>query len=442
MSEINGSQENKNEYDEFKFRPLAKADTWKKVAYWIWIIAVIIVYVYIPNVGPNALTAYAVKYGGLIILGIVPYVAGIWRVFGISDMYDRGELPELASDSKGKYAEDLDGFDFNEKLDRTMWARKNKILFPSNKTLVWGCVYGAFFVFWGISGINLYLKDVGTEPIKTTLYACTLYRDMGITRRGINTVYLQGWDNGTRLSFDIKGVDLYERGHMARNTGKFEVYYYPNTMVLEKYFFEYDENINTKYKESTALDYKIALEKEGKTVKQYATANNSLQKEGNLENVDYTRDEVLEKLYEKSNLPFVLLSKATPPSDYSNTNRECGKTDDEYCVAFCGHYPMDSEEYVINKFTITGGDYNIHGIHVGDSIMQMSVTLSGAGFGQEYTSKESEIYPKPEGTFENIFVKGDLRIYCYFDPNDKKTAIREIRVSVCNGDGYWLDYEK
>lgn len=81
-------------------------------------------------------------------------------------------------------------------------------------------------------------------------------------------------------------------------------------------------------------------------------------------------------------------------------------TSDEHVTGWFFCYPKDTDERLLTQMVITGGDYHVLGIKVGDSIDSATKILEQFG----YQNTKSENNPVFKGTYEIYFQKYDIMI--------------------------------
>lgn len=390
----------------------------KKLLYFIWIFTFLGIFLFVPNVGKNAFTMYGIRSVVLIILGISPFIAII-----ISFINEKNVAEALTKYSKAEMPFTL--------------LKKEKITYG---------IVAATVLALGIFNLSFYIKDLNIGPQQITLRGCTVNRQHVTSRGGGNTkYYLEGWNLTNKYRFNLHGLNKATRESLTKTTGTIDITYYPNTKVLVNFQYEIDPNkTQVSYKASTQA---YVAQNNTERMRELAQTNgNNIGAQplhdDNMNSSDSSENSLsaLDELIAESNLPFELLSKATAPDNYSNTNRQCNETADGFALAYCGHFPMDSEDYVINKITIRGGDYNVFGFKVGDKFdNDFGMIFINKHYKMEIHSFEHYCYPAPEGCNEYIQSKGNVVIYIYYD---ESRIIKEMRVYITDGNILYLDYDK
>lgn len=395
--------------------------------YLVFLIVVFFIFS-MPAIGANGLNAFLLKHIAILVWGIIIAILEVVDV-----LVEKKKALTLMNQNVEQYK-----------------AGKKQI-----GKIIFATVLCIMCVGLGIVGITRYQMDAGTQPCSMRLVACQVSSHRS-GRSFTRTTKLYGWNANKHYSFIISGLSKDEIKRLTYSTGTVDIIYYPNTGVITEFECEPDPAGIAKVGDSSEQYYYSVVgqgasdfvhdiingnsnglvvvhsntEDDG-NVNSLGTGdnyylNNSDSNNANDNQITNITDsflqetqgdliaalgldtnEVIKDINENSNLPILLVKD----DEQVGGSQDNGQAENK----------LSASEVVLSE-----NSYHLFGVKIGDSGITLAEILTNRGFAKISYSEGN--YDAPEGTEENYYIAGTVKVWFYIDPGTDE--IVQIRLLV------------
>lgn len=296
-------------------------------------------------------------------------------------------------------------------------------------------IFGIIVLVFGIFSSSRFFKDVAGGSETKVLTNVSITRSSSSGKYKSVKYTLNGLIDGQKFEFDVTRLTKAEREKITYIGSPLEIVIYPNSKVITEYKKYGEDNASNGSGNVVYGEIQKNPELITDSPIQYTPETwPGVKTEG--EDIVASGLTFIDELIQNSNLPYELLTEADDFQNFSNTNRLYESSEDS--AAYVGLYPLAEGKKKITKIVITGGDYDILGMKIGDDFSKIASLLINYNLSSAINSKELELYPCTGSLGAGIYSRGAVKLFFFMDTNQK---IIEMRVIICDGDIMSLDYD-